>query len=112
VKSPTKYALIAAIAVEAVNLRFAGFPIDVGLPPDTSLWTKLVAYQWLYIHLPALILVTGDYFEKLPQKIEVPLGYSCLYLCGYAETVLILLTAIFLFRLLRRLAESFTTKAR
>ena len=110
-KPSLKFALIAAIPVEAANSLFGGFPIDVGLPPDASVWVKVVAYQWLYMHYPGLMLVTSDYFEKLPQKVEEPLGYFILTISGYTETVFLFLMATFLFKILRRLAGNSATKA-
>jgi hypothetical protein len=109
VKLTVKFALLAAIPAEAVNFWFAGFPIDVGLPPDASVRVKLVAYQWLFLHYPVILSI--NWFEKLPQKIEGLLVDLSLVVCGYAETVLLFLMALLVFKSLRQLAGKSTAKA-
>ena len=109
-KSPFKFALLAAIPVEAVNFWFAEhFPIDVGFSDDASLWVRLVFTQSLFMHFPVFLFLI-DWLDKLPAKMQVPLFDLSLAVCGYAETVVLLLVAVFMFKTLRRLAGKFTAK--
>jgi hypothetical protein len=109
VKHPVKIAFIAAIPVEAANFWFAShFPIDVGIPPDASVWVRLVLTQSLFMHYPVFLLI--GWFDELPAKIQAPLFDLCLAVCGYAETVLLFLAAAFVFTCLRRLTGKLTAR--
>ena len=55
VRSPIKLALVVALLVEALNLKFCAFPIDAGLPATIPWYTRLLADEWLLTHLPGVV---------------------------------------------------------
>jgi hypothetical protein len=103
VKSPIKFALIAAIPLEALNFWLVSFPLDVGFPPDTPWHVKLIPYQWLVLHWPGVWLLEpliGTKFEKLAEVIFVGIGYF--------DTVLLILVGILGVRLVRRVMQKYS----
>lgn len=114
-KSPITFGLVAAIPIEALNFRFLGFPIDVGLPADTSWYWKLIAYQWLYLHWAGLISL--DWIEHVVgcQQLNVVMGCHRLDTCvllvsGYIGTALLLIAVILGFRWIRSLARKYSAR--
>ena len=102
-KSPIKIALLAALAVEAVNLR--AFPIDVGYPPDTPWYINLIGDQWVILHLAGLRLM--HWFDTVGFK-----GHEgiALFLGGYIETALLLIAIILGFQWLINRGRTETPK--
>ncbi len=97
-KSPIRLALIAALLIEALNLRFVVVPIDVGLPEDATLWERILADQWVYLHYAGLLMITS--MDRLSLQ---RYAYPILYVTGYLETALLLVFGILIFRLWRHL---------
>jgi len=91
--SPLKLALLAALPIEAANLRWAGFPLE-GLPDRTSWVVKVVAYQWLFLHYPGMLLLFHLSESRMDRqalsRIETPL----LFVNGYCETVLLIVAIV------------------
>ena len=96
VGSPAKLALIVALMIEALNLRFCGFPLDVGLPANVPWYTRLLADQWLVLHLPGVVSLS--WLDRLGLH---RFDYFALFLSGYVETVLLLIACIALFQWIR-----------
>lgn len=94
-----RVAFLAAVPIEAANLKFCVFPIDVGLPAGTPWYDRLLCDQWLWIHLPAVLLSAR--FDL------VRFWYPIFFVNGYLETALLLIAALFLFRWFRQLAKKF-----
>jgi hypothetical protein len=55
VRSPINLVLVGALLIEALNLRLFAFPMDVGLPASIPWYTRLLADQWLLLHLPGVV---------------------------------------------------------
>lgn len=87
--SPIKFALIAAIPIEAANLLFAGYPTDVGLPPATIWYEKLIAYRWLFLHWLGLFLIDDTGINALNNFVFLA--------SGYFDTALLIVLVIFSF---------------
>lgn len=98
---PAPYiAACAAIPIEGVNFLLARFfPIDVGLPPHTPLWFKVIAYQALLLHAPGLMLYVRLYASGAVQP--VGLFEFMLLATGYADTFLLILAVVLAIRWVR-----------
>lgn len=94
---PIKAVLLTAIPVEAVNFWFAMFPIDVGFAADTKWYRKAAGFEWLFLHWPGLWL--GHWMDN--TRFEWLEGFLWAA-CGYIDTVILIVSGILLFRLLRR----------
>ena len=87
-----KIALVAAFPVEAINSWLAlRYPIDVGLPPETAIWVKIVFAQALYLHFPAFPLLDWVDAHRFPLAVF----YVGLLLIGYIDTVLLIFAVLF-----------------
>jgi hypothetical protein len=89
VRSPIKLALVGALLIEALNLRFFAFPIDVGLPASIPWYTRLLADQWLLLHLPGVVSL--GWLDRLGLA---RYDSFVLFVSGYLETVLLLIVGI------------------
>ena len=99
VRSPIKLALVVALLIEWLNLRFFAFPIDVGLPANIPWYTRLLADQWLLLHLPGVVsLSLLDRFGW--QRFD----YFVLFLSGYVETVLLLIAGLVFYQWIREVS--------
>jgi len=100
-KSSIKTALLAALLIEAVIFFFGAFPIDVGLPDNAPWYRSVMALLWFFIHYPVFRLgLFGQSF--------FPVGWL---LIGYADTVLLLVAGIYLFRGFRHLSRNLSRTA-
>jgi hypothetical protein len=91
------FALVAAIMIEALNLKFVVVPIDVGLPDDAPLYAKLLAAQWVYLHYLGLLLTSPFSSSAIFKR----LFYPVLFVSGYLETALLLIAGVLIFRWIR-----------
>jgi hypothetical protein len=89
VRSPIKLALVGALLIEALNLRFFAFPIDAGLPAGIPWYTRLLADQWLLLHLPGVVSL--GWLDRLGLT---RYDSFVLFVSGYLETVLLLIAGI------------------
>jgi hypothetical protein len=89
VRSPIKLALVGALLIEALNLRFFAFPIDAGLPASIPWYTRLLADQWLLLHLPGVVSL--GWLDRLGLT---RYDSFVLFVSGYLETVLLLIAGI------------------
>jgi hypothetical protein len=89
VRSPIKLVLVGALLIEALNLRFCAFPIDVGLPADAPWYARLLTDQWLLLHLPGVVSL--GWLNRLGLE---RFDTFVLFLSGYLETVLLLIAGI------------------
>jgi hypothetical protein len=102
-----KFALLVAIPLEVVNLLLAGFPLDTGFAASTHWYHKVIAYQWLFLHCPGVLLLirlSNAGYETLSLRwIDWPsLQRLVLFVSGYLDTVLLILAVNFGFRRLFR----------
>ena len=100
VRSPIKFVLVGALLIEALNLRFFAFPIDVGLPANIPWYTRLLASQWLLLHLPGVVSL--GWLDRLGLE---RFDTFVLFLSGYVETVLLLIAGIVFFEWIRNLSK-------
>jgi hypothetical protein len=101
-KSPIKLALFASIPIEALNYRFLMPPIEVGLPANTPWHIKLLAGQWVILHLPAFFAYRWlNPFSDRMFDLE-------LLVSGYLDTALLLLALIFAAKWIRHLARKYS----
>jgi hypothetical protein len=99
VRSPIKLALIGALLIEALNLRFCAFPMDVGLAANIPWYTRLLADQWLLLHLPGVVSL--GWLDRLGlQRFDT----FVLFVSGYLETVLLLIAGIVLWQWIREVS--------
>jgi hypothetical protein len=96
VKSPIQLALVGALLIEALNLRFFAFPMDVGLPEGIPWYTRLLADQWLLLHLPGVVSL--GWLDRLGLE---RFDTFVLFVSGYLETVLLLIAGIVLVQWIR-----------
>jgi putative effector of murein hydrolase LrgA (UPF0299 family) len=89
VRSPIKLALLGAIPIEALNLIFFAFPLGTGLPANIPWYTRLMADQWLLLHLPGVVSL-GLLGRLALQRFD----YFVLFVSGYLETVLLLIACV------------------
>ena len=91
-RSAIRLALLLAIPLELANLYLATPPLDVGLDPNAGLAERLLAFQWVALHLASLpllwrmdravfsggametVLFAGGYFETALLIFSVTLG--------------------------------------
>jgi hypothetical protein len=87
--------LLAALLMEILAFQsLATVPLDIGYPPGTSEWIKLLGWPGIIIYYPALVL--DNWLEPL-----VPLILS-LCVLGYLDSLILIALVIFLWRLGRR----------
>jgi hypothetical protein len=96
VMSPINLALVGALLIEALNLRFFAFPMDVGLPASIPWYTRLLADQWLLLHLPGVVSL--GWLDRLGLE---RFDTFVLFVSGYLETVLLLIAGIVLCQWIR-----------
>jgi hypothetical protein len=99
VRSPIKLALVVALLLEALNLRFCAFPVDAGLPANVPWYTRLLAEQWLLLHLPGVVslgLLKRLGLERFDSFV--------LFVSGYVETAALLIVCIVFCQLLREVS--------
>ena len=89
VGSPIKLALVGALLIEALNLKFFAFPIDAGLPASIPWYTRLLADQWLLLHLPGVVSL--GWLDRLGLA---RYDSFVLFVSGYLETVLLMIAGI------------------
>ncbi len=99
VGSPIKLALVGALLIEALNLTFFAFPIDVGLPASIPWYTRLLADQWLLLHLPGVVSL--GWLDRLGMA---RYDSFVLFVSGYLETVLLLIAGIVFWEWIRDLS--------
>jgi len=102
-KSSIKTALLAALLIEAVIFFFGAFPIDVGLPDNAPWYRSAMALLWFFIHYPAFRLSDTPVGQSF-----FPVGWL---LIGYADTALLLVAGIYLFRGFRHLSRNLSRTA-
>ena len=100
VGSPIKLALVGALLIEALNLRFFAFPMGVGLPASIPWYTRLLADQWLVLHLPGVVSL--GWLDRLGLA---RYDSFVLFVSGYLEMVLLLIAGIVLFQWIRDLSR-------
>jgi hypothetical protein len=96
VGSPIQLALVVSLLIEALNLKFCAFPIDVGLPANIPWYTRLLADQWLLLHLPGVVSL--GWLARLGLE---RFDTFTLFLSGYVETVLLLIAGIVFYQWIR-----------
>ena len=99
VRSPIKLALVLTLLIEALNLRFCGFPVDAGLPATIPWYTRLLADQWLLLHLPGVVslgLLKRLGLERCDSLV--------LFVSGYVETAALLIVCIVIWQWLREMS--------
>jgi hypothetical protein len=94
--SPINLALVGGLLIEAINLRFCAFPINVGLPANIPWYTRLLADQWLLLHLPGVVSL--GWLGRLGLE---RFDTFALFLSGYLETVLLFIAGIVLWQWVR-----------
>ena len=99
VTSPIQLAPVGALLIEALNLRFFAFPIDVGLPDSTPWYGRLLADQWLLLHLPGVVSL--GWLDRIGLE---RFDSFVLFVSGYLETVLLLIAAIVFWEWIRMLS--------
>jgi hypothetical protein len=111
-KWPIRTALLAALAIEAVNFWLLAPPIDVGYPPDTPWYINVLGLQWVILHLPGLRSL--DWFERVSGCRQLNLVMGCrrvdtwvLFVSGYLATALLIITLIFAYRWIPRLSDRY-----
>ena len=112
-KWPIKTALLAALAIEAINFWLLAPPIDVGYPPGSPWYINLIGFQWVIVHLPGLRLL--DWLERVSgcQQLNIVMGCRrvdifVLFVSGYLDTALLLIAVIFGFRWIPHLARRYS----
>ena len=106
VRSPIKLALAVALLIEALNLRFCAFPIDVGLPANIPWYTRLLADQWLLLHLPGIVSL--GWLARLGLE---RFDTFALFLSGYVETVLLLIAGIVFYQWIRDISTGHSAES-
>ena len=113
IKSPIKIGLLAALAIEAINFRFLTPPIDIGYPPGTPWYIRLIGSQWLILHSPGLLML--DRLERVTGCPQLNIAMSCrpvdifvLFLSGYLVTASLLIVIIVGFRWFHHLARRYS----
>jgi hypothetical protein len=87
--------LLVAVAVEVLAFKsLETVPLDVGYPPGTSQWIKILGWPGLIIHYPAFMFFTGT---------EPMFAY---FVVGYIDAFVAIAAVIFLWRLTRRLSST------
>lgn len=96
-------ALLAALAVEAINFWFLIPPIDVGYAPGTPWYVSLIGFQWSILHFPGLYLL--DSLERVSGCRQPDIVMACrqvdtwvLFVSGYLSTALLAVAAVLGFR--------------
>src|SRR6266567_6429105 len=103
-------ALLAALAIEAVNYLLLAPPIDVGYPPGTAWYIQFIGLQWVILHAAGLF--TLGWIERVVGCHQLNVVMGCrqvdiivLLVSGYLTTALLLIAVTFGFqRFLRRKA--------
>jgi hypothetical protein len=102
-----KLALVALL-IEAANFWFLIPPLDVGLSPDASWFTTLIADQWVCLHWLGFFLL--NWLAKIGLN-WTGIGYfSVLFASGYLETALLFSICIFGSRSIRHMATKYSAK--
>lgn len=80
-----KRSFLWAIPLEAINLAFVPFPVDVGFDAFTPWYWQALGYRWLFFHYPGLVLLNlvGDRYPLL-----------ILFVTGYIEMALLILAIL------------------
>ena len=87
-KHAIRVGLVVAVPVELVNFFVFMPPLDVGIADDASWFTKLLFYQWVVFHYPAVQLTSMlDPFGKAYPTAVWMLG-------GYLETALLIFACV------------------
>jgi hypothetical protein len=102
-RSPLTVALIAALPIEVANFYLVSFPIDTGLEPNTAWDIKVIAYQWLYIHLPGFLLIRGMQDSEIHK-----VGNLILFVGGYLDTAVLIFLGLLLSRWWERRSQRTT----
>jgi hypothetical protein len=89
VMSPINLVLVGTLLIEALNLRFFAFPTGVGLPASIPWYTRLLADQWLLLHLPGVVSL--GWLDRLGLE---RFDSFVLFVSGYLETVTLLVAGI------------------
>jgi uncharacterized membrane protein YedE/YeeE len=101
-----KIAFVVAIPIEIANFLLAGFPLDTGFEPADPWYDKVIAYQWLVLHFPGVMLVrlldgTGlgkQLVARIKWMSPETLYGSVLFVSGYLDTILLVLVGMLAFR--------------
>jgi hypothetical protein len=101
-KSPIRFALLAALPLEVANYLFVTIPVEGPAPAETGLRSFLAA-EWTYFHLPGLLTLGWFHRAGLPR-----IDGAVLFVSGYLTTALTILLCLFAFNLLKRLARRFS----
>jgi hypothetical protein len=99
VRSPIKLVLVGALLIEALNLKLFAFPMDAGLPASIPWYTRLLAGQWLLLHLPGVVSL--GWLDRLGLE---RYDSFVLFVSGYLETVSLLIAGIVFFQWIRDLS--------
>jgi hypothetical protein len=89
VKSPIKAVLLGAMLIEALNLKLFAFPMDVGLAANLPWYTRLLADQWLLLHLSGVVSL--GLLKRLGLQRLAPF---VLFVSGYVETASLLVAGV------------------
>jgi hypothetical protein len=92
---------MAAMVLEPFNFVLAwGVPLDVGFPPGTSFFTRLLFEQAFYLHYPVFLLM--EWIDRFANgKMWEVLFALTLFAIGYINTVVLILAFVLAFRFLR-----------
>jgi hypothetical protein len=100
--------LLAALPIELVNWFLLPFPIDVGYPPDTPWYIKLIGIQWVALHRLGLFSLV--WFEKVAGCHQFNVVMGCrrvdtvvLFAGGYLTTALLIFAVTYGFQQALRL---------
>jgi hypothetical protein len=98
-RSPIKLVLVGALLIEALNLKLFAFPMDAGLPASIPWYTRLLAGQWLLLHLPGVVSL--GWLDRVGLE---RYDSFVLFVSGYLETVSLLIAGIVFFQWIRDLS--------
>ena len=88
---------VVAIPLELANFWLAIPPIDVGFAASPRWYEYLLDGEWVFLHLPGLLL-SGWFEQRGFGKYDAFL----LFASGYLDTALLIALAIVCFRFIRR----------
>lgn len=105
-----KYALLAALVLEAINFWIIGYP-SASHPITGASQNAAVALQWDVLHLPGIIATD----RSISLRHHPWINYAVLFIAGFVDTAIVVLLVFWLIgvalRALRKLSSSMNQAA-
>lgn len=102
--------LPVALVIELANWFFLHFPIDVGYPPNTPWFIRLIGVQWISLHSLGFFFLV--WFEKIAGCHQDHVVMGCqrvdtlvLFVGGFLNTALLVFVFTFCFEEALRLLQ-------